>query len=81
MWTSRSCQAVALSGPYSDPVVHGRDSFGGCFAISATCEHPEEVFAFCDYLMSDEVGVLTWYGIEGVDYNIVVASMSSPTCI
>ena len=32
---------------------------------------PEEVFAFCDYLMSDEVGVLTWYGIEGVDYNIV----------
>ena len=64
-------QAVALSGPYSDPVVYGRDSFGGCFAISATCEHPEEVFAFCDYLMSDEVGVLTWYGIEGVDYNIV----------
>lgn len=29
------------------------------------------MFAFCDYLMSDEVGVLTWYGIEGVDYNIV----------
>ena len=64
-------QAVALSGPYSGPVVYGRDAFGSCFAISATCEHPEEVFAFCDYLMSDEVGVLTWYGIEGVDYNIV----------
>lgn len=64
-------QPTVLEGPYGDKYCYGRDCYGGAFAISADCENPEAVFAFCDYLMSEEVGILTWYGIEGVDYNIV----------
>ena len=44
---------------------------GGFYGINANCENPEMVFAFCDYLQSEEVGIQTWYGTEGVDYEIV----------
>ena len=44
---------------------------GGGFGITSGCEDPELVFSFLDYLFSEEVGILTWYGIEGIDYNIV----------
>lgn len=64
-------KAVVLEGPTGEKNVYGRGSFGGAFGINADCEQIETVFAFCDYLQSEEVGVLTWYGIEGVDYNIV----------
>lgn len=60
-----------IEGPHGDKNCYGRDSYGGSHMISASCENPEAVFAFCDYLQSEEVGVLTWYGIEGVDYSIV----------
>ncbi len=62
---------VILEGPYGDKYCYGRNVYGGAFAINADCENPEEVFAFCDYLQSEEVGKLTWYGIEGADYNVV----------
>ena len=62
---------VPLTGPYGDQPVYGRDSMGSLFGITTYCENPELVFAFCDYLQSEEVGIQTWYGTEGVDYNIV----------
>jgi hypothetical protein len=62
---------VALTGPHGDQYVYGRDSMGSLFGITRYCEDPESAFKFIDYLMSDEVGELTWYGIEGTDYEIV----------
>ena len=64
-------EPTVLTGPYGHAYVYGRDAYGGAFGITSTCKDPEAVFALCDYLQSEEVGVLTWYGIEGVDYNIV----------
>ncbi|MDD4744157.1 MAG: extracellular solute-binding protein [Clostridiaceae bacterium] len=62
---------VPLTGPHGDQHVYGRDSMGSLFGITRYCEDPESAFKFIDYLMSDEVGELTWYGIEGTDYEIV----------
>ncbi|HML46648.1 MAG TPA: extracellular solute-binding protein [Clostridia bacterium] len=64
-------EPTVLTGPYGDQYVYGRDSYGSAFGITSYCKNPEAVFAFCDYLMSEEVGVLTWYGLEGVDYDLV----------
>lgn len=61
---------IVLEGPTGIKACYGRGSFGGAFGISSTCEKPETVFDFCDYLQSEEVGKLTWYGIEGVDYTV-----------
>lgn len=62
---------VPLTGPYGDQHVYGRDALGTLFGITRFCEDPETVFKFIDYLFSEEVGELTWYGIEGVDYERV----------
>lgn len=62
---------VPLVGPHGDQPVYGRDALGGFYGINVHCEQPELVFAFCDYLQGEEAGVLTWYGIEGTDYEIV----------
>ena len=62
---------VPLTGPYDDQYVYGRDALGTLFGITRFCEDPETVFKFIDYLFSEEVGELTWYGIEGVDYERV----------
>ena len=61
---------VPPKGPYGDQYVTGRDALGFFFGITSYCENPEDVFKFCDYLYSEEVGQLTWYGIEGSDYNV-----------
>jgi len=60
-----------LKGPHGDQHAYGRDALGTLYGITNTCKDPETVFCFIDYLYSEEVGELTWYGIEGVDYNIV----------
>ena len=61
---------VPPKGPYGDQYVTGRDALGFFFGITTSCENPEDVFKFCDYLYSEEIGQLTWYGIEGTDYNV-----------
>jgi len=60
-----------LKGPYGHQPVYGRDALGSLFGITNACKNPEAVFCFIDYLYSQEIGELTWYGVEGVDYNIV----------
>jgi putative aldouronate transport system substrate-binding protein len=60
-----------LKGPYGDQYVYGKDTLGALYGISKDCKDPDTVFCFADYLYSDEVGVLAWYGIEGEDYNMV----------
>lgn len=62
---------VPLIGPHGHQYVYGRDAMGTPFGITRFCEDPETVFKFIDYLYSEEVGELTWYGIEGVDYERV----------
>lgn len=59
-----------IEGPYGDKPVYGRDAMGSVYGITTSCEDPETLFSFFDYLFSEEVGVLTWYGIEGVDYTL-----------
>ena len=60
-----------LQGPHGDQCVYGRDSLGTFFGITNKCKNPEATFCFIDYLYSQEAGELTWYGIEGTDYNII----------
>lgn len=62
---------IPPEGAYGDKPAYGRDVLGGFHGITTTCEKPDVVFAFCDYLQSEEVGIQTWYGTEGVDYNLV----------
>ncbi len=62
---------VPAKGPYGDQYVYGRDPLGTLYGITTTCKNPEAAFCFLDYLQSQEVGELTWYGVEGEDYNAV----------
>lgn len=62
---------IPPKGPYGDQYVYGRDPLGALYGITSTCKNPKIVFSFADYLQSKEVGELTWFGIEGTDYNIV----------
>lgn len=61
---------IVLTGPTGITACYGRGAGSGQYGISSTCEQPEVVFDFCDYMFSEEVGRLTWYGIEGVDYTV-----------
>ena len=64
---------LAISGPNTeDKVCWGRAFYGGGgWGITTYCEDPETAFAFMDYLHSWDVAVQTWYGTEGVDYELV----------
>lgn len=64
-------QIVALEDTSGQPVVIGRGILGSNYGITSNCKDPETVMKFIDYMYSEEVGVLTWYGVEGEDYNIV----------
>lgn len=41
------------------------------WSITETCEHPEKVMEVLDYLLSDEGYDMVYYGMEGLDYNVV----------
>jgi putative aldouronate transport system substrate-binding protein len=43
----------------------------GAWAISADAKNPAEIFAFIDYLSTDEGQLLGQYGVEGLTYNMV----------
>lgn len=58
-------------GPYGDAYYYGRDGLGSIFGITKDCKDPETAFCFMDYLFSKEATELSWYGFEGIDYNIV----------
>ena len=64
-------QIVALENNQGNPVVYGRGVIGQKYGITSACKDPEAVMKFIDYMYSDEIGVLTWYGIEGTDYEMV----------
>lgn len=74
-WNVREDEPImvptVITGADGNRYVYGRDPMGSLYAITKDCENPEAIFRFFDYCYSDEVGMLTWYGIEGVDYNIV----------
>ena len=57
-----------LTGPYGDQHVYGREVLGSIFGITKSCDDPETLFSFFDYLYGEEAGILTWYGLEGLDY-------------
>ncbi|NMA96120.1 MAG: extracellular solute-binding protein [Clostridiales bacterium] len=59
-----------LEGPHGDKYAYGRDVLGSIYGITTECEDPETLFAFFDYLYSEEIGILTWYGLEGKDYEV-----------
>jgi putative aldouronate transport system substrate-binding protein len=62
---------IPPKGPYGDQYVYGRDPLGTLYGITSECKNPDDAFRFMDYLYSQEVGELTWFGIEGTDYNVV----------
>lgn len=62
---------IPPKGPYGDQYVYGRDPLGAFFGITSACKNPEAAFCFLDYMQSQEVAELIWYGIEGEDYNNV----------
>ena len=64
-------QITALENNEGQPVVYGRNILGVNFGITRFCKDPEAAMKFIDYLYSEEVGIQTWYGTEGEDYNIV----------
>lgn len=64
-------QIIALPNPQGQPVVYGRGIVGVNFGITRFCKDPEAAMKFMDYLYSEEVGLQTWYGTEGTDYQIV----------
>lgn len=64
-------QILALENKDGNPVVYGRGVIGPKFGITANSKDPEAAMKFLDYMYSDEVGILTWYGIEGTEYELV----------
>lgn len=64
-------QITALENKDGNPVVYGRGILGSNFGITRFCKDPDAAMKFIDYMYSEEVGIQTWYGTEGVDYNIV----------
>ncbi|MDF2542904.1 MAG: hypothetical protein K0S47_2622 [Herbinix sp.] len=63
-------------GPLNDftgdnaSITSGKGGYGA-WAISAEAEKPEEIFAFFDYISTEEGQLLCQYGIEGEHYNMV----------
>lgn len=74
-WNVRADEPImvphVIEGFDGEKRVYGRDVMGSLFAINKDCKNAEAIFRFFDYCFSDEAGMLTWCGIEGVDYNIV----------
>ena len=64
-------QIVALQNKEGEPVVYGRGIIGSNYGVTRFCKDPEAAMKFIDYMYSEEVGVQTWYGSEGEDYNLV----------
>lgn len=62
-------QIIALENMDGEPVVYGRGYLGSNYGITTACENPEAAFKYLDYMLSDEAGMLAWYGEEGIDYN------------
>lgn len=54
----------------NDEIVTGKKTHG-VWAISADAENPEEILAFFDYISTTEGKLLTNYGIEGVNYEMI----------
>jgi putative aldouronate transport system substrate-binding protein len=46
-------------------------SGGWGIAITTSCKDPERAFEFLDWMCSEEAQLLTHWGIEGVNYNVV----------
>ena len=61
-------QIGCLEDKNGKPVVYGRGMKGPNYGITTFCQDPETAFKFLDYMYSEEVGIQTWYGTEGVDY-------------
>lgn len=55
---------------YNNMVVNYKSGYAG-WAIPSTTENPEEIFAFADWLASEEGKRLYFYGLEGRDYDLV----------
>ncbi len=61
-------QIACLQNKYGEPVVYGRSVMGVNYGVTSFAKDPEAAFKFLDYMYSEEVGIQTWYGTEGVDY-------------
>ncbi|WP_079710812.1 ABC transporter substrate-binding protein [Paraliobacillus ryukyuensis] len=63
---------VTLTEDYQSKGLKDYGFAGGWgIAISSTSEHQEKAFEFLDWMASEEAQILTNWGIEGVNYDIV----------
>jgi len=60
-----------LMGTHGNRYVLGRTALGPFYGISRDAEHPEKVFAFLDWLYSDEAMTTRAFGIEGEDHFVL----------
>jgi len=62
-----------VSGPGVKSALLKDFGFGGGWgiAISSSCKDPERAFEFIDWMCSEEAQILTNWGIEGVNYDVV----------
>lgn len=64
---------LPLKGTQGHQFYNGNDPFAGGFAINGKTdpERAKKIFWFMDYLFSEEANNLMYYGIEGVDHDVV----------
>jgi len=65
-------EALLMPGP--DGSTRWRDFLGGvwtgCFAVTSTCENPEEALRWADALYGEAGALLAYGGVEGEDYTV-----------
>ncbi|ENH97836.1 ABC transporter substrate-binding protein [Gracilibacillus halophilus YIM-C55.5] len=71
-WRTYAPLPVTLGSDYQSQALKDYGFAGGWgIAISSTSEHKEEAFEFLDWMASEEAQILTNWGIEGENYDIV----------
>ncbi len=71
-WRTYAPLPVTLGEEYKSQALKDYGFAGGWgIAISSTSEHQEEAFEFLDWMASEEAQILTNWGMEGENYDIV----------
>lgn len=63
---------ITLNSSYKSPMLKDFGFGGGWgIAISSSCKDPQRAFEFIDWMCSEQAQILTNWGLEGVNYDVV----------
>lgn len=63
---------ITLDSTYKSPMLKDFGFGGGWgIAISSSCKDPQRAFEFIDWMCSEQAQILTNWGLEGVNYDVV----------